>query len=86
MATKSQRPKGRDGTLSLLNTAIEALNLAKEVSAVTPAKAIFGSASVILVMIRVGFLLVYVERLQSEMDLGLDDQRGGLCRTWIGLR
>jgi len=86
MATKSQRPKGRDGTLSLLNAAIEALNLAKEVSAVTPAKAIFGSASVILVMIRVGFLLVYVERLQPETDLGLNDQRGGLRRTWTGLR
>jgi hypothetical protein len=48
----------RDGALSLLNAAIEAMNLAKEVSSATPAKAIFGSVSAILVMIRVGPLLV----------------------------
>ena len=38
----------------LLDVAIEALNLAKEISSVTPAKAVFGSVSVILTMIRVG--------------------------------
>ena len=48
----------RDGALSLLNAAIEAMNLAKEVSSATPAKAVFGSVSAILVMIRVGPLLV----------------------------
>ena len=40
----------------MLNAAIEALNLAKEISSVTPAKAVFGSVSVLLVMIRVRFL------------------------------
>ena len=56
MNPKTQRR--RDGTLSSLNVAIEAINLAKEISSITPAKAVFGSVSVILMMIRVGFLLV----------------------------
>jgi len=55
MAAKSQRPKGGDSTLSSLNEAIDALNLA-EVSSITPAKAAFGSARVLLTEIRVGFL------------------------------
>ena len=53
MDTKSQRQKRQDDTLSLLNVAIEAMNLAKEISSMTPAKAIFGSVSVLLAMIRV---------------------------------
>ena len=53
METKSQRPKGREETLSSLNVAIEAMNLAKEVSSATPAKAVFGSVSVLLTMTRV---------------------------------
>jgi hypothetical protein len=63
MEAESQRPKGREGTISALNAAIEALNLAKELSSITPAKAVFGSVSVILAMIRVSFLLVFVDRL-----------------------
>ena len=57
METKLQRPKGRDGTLSSLNVAIEAMNLAKEVACITPAKAVFGSVSILLTMIRVRFPL-----------------------------
>ena len=57
MDADSQQPKRRDGALSALNTAIEAMNLAKEVSSVTPAKAVFGSVSILLTMIRVRFLL-----------------------------
>ena len=41
----------------MLNVAIEAMNLAKEVSSVTPAKAVFGSVSVLLTMIRVRLFL-----------------------------
>lgn len=55
MDAKPQRPKGRDGLLSALNVAIEGLNLAKEVSGITPAKAVFGTVSVLLVMIKVIF-------------------------------
>ena len=53
MDPKPQRSKRQDNTLSLLNAAVEAMNLAKEVSSATPAKAVFGSVSIILVMIRV---------------------------------
>ena len=56
MTTESQRTKGREGALSSLNVAIGALNLAEEVSTITPAKAVFNSASVLLNMIRVSFL------------------------------
>jgi len=74
MATMSQRPNRRDIALSSLNVAVEALNLAKEVSSITPAKAVFGTVSVILKMIRVSFLLPCVERLQNEIHLGHNDQ------------
>jgi len=52
-----RRQKRRDDALSLLNVAIEAMNLAKEVSSITPAKAVFGSVSAVLIMIRVRSLL-----------------------------
>ena len=57
MNADSQRQKPRDNPLSLLNAAIEAMNLAKEISSVTPAKAVFGSVSILLTMIRVRTLL-----------------------------
>jgi hypothetical protein len=66
MDPKSQRSKRQDVTL-LLNAAIEAMNLAKEVSSMTPAKAIFGSVSVILAMIRVGPLLVRLDEPQANV-------------------
>ena len=53
----SQQQKHRDDVLSTLNVAIEAMNLAKEISCVTPAKAVFGSVGVLLTMIRVRFPL-----------------------------
>jgi hypothetical protein len=65
MDTKSQRR--RDGALSLLNAAIEAMNLAKEVSSATPAKAVFGSVSVVLTMIRVGLLPAHLDRPQANV-------------------
>ena len=60
MEAKSQRPKGRDNTVSALNAAIDALNLAKEASSITPAKAVFGSVSIILTTIKVSLLLFFV--------------------------
>ena len=56
MDANSRRQKRQDNASSLLNVAIEAMNLAKEVSSMTPAKAVFGSVSVLLTMIRVRFL------------------------------
>ena len=70
MKTQSQRPKRRDGILSSLNTAIDAMNTAKDVMDMTPAKAVFSTVGVILTMIRVSLLdsvsvdcgLMYVRR------------------------
>ena len=67
MATKSQRPKGRDDALSSLNVAIDALNRAKEATGITPAEAAFTSATVLLIMIKVGFLPVHVGRLLTNL-------------------
>ena len=58
-AKSSKQQKRRDDALSLLNAAVEAMNLAKEISSATPAKAIFGSVSVLLTMIMVRFLLFF---------------------------
>jgi hypothetical protein len=68
MDPASERPKGRDGALSALNVAIEGLNLAKEISSVAPAKAVFGSVSVLLVMIKVSILTVRVGRLLINLS------------------
>ena len=48
MASGSQRQEGSNSILPALNVAIEALNTAKEISAITPAKAAFGSVSALL--------------------------------------
>jgi len=61
MEAESKQPKEREGAISALDVAIEAMNLAKEISSITPAKAVFGSVSVILTMTRVSFLLVCVQ-------------------------
>ena len=58
MESSSSQPRHQNNALSSLNVAIETLNLAKEVSGVTPAKAVFGSVSIILTMIRAGFFYV----------------------------
>ena len=55
MDADSRRQKRREGALSLLNMTIDVMNLAREVSSVTPAKAVFGSVGVLLTMIRVRF-------------------------------
>lgn len=65
--TKSQRPKRRDTTLSSLNAAIEATNLAKDALSMTPAKAAVGSISVILTLTRVGSLLPSVGRVLADV-------------------
>ena len=73
MATTSKQPKGRDGLISSLNVTVEALNLAKEISGIAPAKAAFGSVSALLTMIRVCFLPFYDDELRVHMYPGLDD-------------
>jgi len=74
MDTEIQQPKGRDkdNTLSLLNVAIEALNLAKEISSITPAKAVFGSVSALLVMIKVPLFQFYSDEPTAHIYPGLN--------------
>ena len=86
MDIEAQQQKRRDNILSSLNATIEALNLVGGLSDIIPAKAVFGTVSVILTMIRVSLPLVYVDRLRTETRPGFDDQPGGLRRTWVGLR
>jgi len=73
MEKKSQRPKDREGVISLLNATIEVLNLAKEISSVTPANAAFASVSVLLTMIKVRSLLFHDDPLQIHICPGFDD-------------
>jgi len=72
MDAKTQQPKDREGAISALNAAVEALNLMKEIASVTPAKAAFGSVSVLLAMIRVSFVLFYGGELQTHKYPGLN--------------
>jgi len=67
MDANVQQPKRRNNVLSTLNMTIEVLNLAKEVSSNTPAKAAFGSVSAILVLIRVRSFLSYLDEFQAHM-------------------
>ena len=53
MASDSQRQEGRDNTLSRLDLAIDALNLAKNISTIAPAQAAFGSVCALLTILRV---------------------------------
>jgi len=86
MIAKFQRPKGQDGVLSSLNMAIDVLNLAKEVSSITQTKAVFGSVSILLTMIKVRFPLFCDETLQVHTQLGFGGQRTGLRRARVILR
>jgi len=51
MKADTNPPKRQDNLISSLNLVIDAVNPAKGVSSITPAKAVFGSASALLVMI-----------------------------------
>ena len=53
MDANSKRQKRKENALSLLDVAIGALNLARDVCCIPPAQAVFGSVSILLTMIRV---------------------------------
>lgn len=64
--------EGQDATLSLLNTAIETLDLAKETSDITSAKVAFGCTSALLTMIRVRH--PYNRMFRAHINPELDDR------------
>ena len=72
MDANSQRSKGRDSILSSLNMAIDAINLAKDIVDIAPAKATFGTVSALLTMIRVRFFLFCLDDPRVLMYPGLD--------------
>ena len=67
MDAGTHRQKRKDGVVCALDVAINALNLAKEASSITPAKALFGSASILLTMIRVRLLATHVGQLLYDL-------------------
>ena len=75
MEEKSQRPKDREGVISLLNATVEALDLANGISSTRPAKAAFGSVNVLLTMIRARSLLFCNDPFQIYAYPAFDDQR-----------
>jgi hypothetical protein len=85
MDANPQRPKGRDGALSSLNLAIEAVNLARDIVDIAPAKVVFGSVGFILTRIKVCFLLVRLVN-PKLMYTGFHDQQNRLCRPRACLR
>lgn len=66
--------KLQDRALSLLNEAIKAMNLAKELSTITPATAVFCSVIILLTIIRVRFLLLSNNLFQLHTRPGLHGQ------------
>ena len=66
MTDKSQRRKGGGGAIPALNTAIDALNIAKEATSTTPINPVFGSVAALLTMIRVSSFLFRDEIHQAH--------------------
>jgi len=79
MATSSQQPGRRNNPLSSLNMTVEVLNLANEISDIPPVKTVLGSASAILVTIRVWSLLIYLGEFQTHTFIGLNDESSRIC-------
>jgi hypothetical protein len=67
MASTSQRKIGRDGVLSTLDVLVQALNIAKDTCGIPPAQIAFGSACVLLTMIRVRFVLLCQDELLTHV-------------------
>jgi hypothetical protein len=66
--------------------AIDAMNLAKDIVDIAPARAALGSVISLLTMIRVRFFPLYNDELRVHMYPGLDGERTGLRRAQVELR
>jgi hypothetical protein len=87
MTSTPQQQKGRDRVLPTLDVFIQVLSIAKDTCGVPPAQVAFGSASVLLTMIRVRLSQPRDEDVPlTRVSLGHDGQRSGLHRPWAGLR
>ena len=86
MASTSQQQTGRDRVLPTLDVFIQVLSIAKDTCGIPPAQIAFGSASVLLSMIRACFPLLRQDGLLTRVSLGHNGQRSGFRRPWPGLR
>ena len=86
MDSESQRQEGRDNTLSKLNVAIDALNLAKGASGIAPTRAAFGAASGLLTTIKVRGLRFLGDGSPTHVPPGLDVKRRGVREDRTELR
>jgi hypothetical protein len=86
MASTSQQQKGSDRILPTLDVFIQVLSIAKDTCGIPPAQVAFGSAGVLLTMIRARFLLLIEYELVAYLYSGHDGQRSGLRRPWSSLR
>ena len=75
MASASQRQKGRDRSLPALDAVIQALSFVKDSCGIPPAQAVFGVASAIMAVIRVGSSPLCDGRFLSRSCLGFLGQR-----------
>ena len=75
MNVESQQQKERKGANSALNAAIEAMDLAKRLTTVAPARDVFGTVSFALKMLRVSsFCLFSIAcRLECAQDSIIDE-------------
>ena len=72
MASTFQQ-EGRDGLLSALDVFIQVLSIAKDTCGVPPAQVAFGSAGVLLTVIRVRFPpILQKNELSTHFHLGYD--------------
>ena len=88
MDADSRRQKHRENVLLSLDAAIEGMNLAEEISSHTPAKAIFGTVSALLKMIKVYLLLfcgdgLWFTHIQDSMSNKTDYVELGLACTSV---
>jgi hypothetical protein len=76
MEAGSQRPKGRDGALPSLTTAIDALDLVRNTTTMKPAKDAFTSANSLLATIRVSLPLIHLGGLFTDctQDSTIDEE------------
>jgi len=64
MKAESQHPKGREGAIEALNAATTTTDLAEKASRIAQAKIAFGSASILLTLIRIWFPFFRQDLLQ----------------------
>jgi hypothetical protein len=84
MTETSRRQEARDRVLPTLDVFIQVLGIAKDTCGIPPAQIAFGSAGVLLNMIRVYSLFCEGEQ-PTHAHLGHVGQLSGLCRAWTEL-